>query len=293
MPASPIPAAEIPFGRSLFGKGGNRAYLYIALIGIPAWIVLFKACYPFADYMTDSYTYIDVAVNHTPISYRPVGYSRLLYWLHALNTSDTFLFCFQYVLLQTAGLFFFFSIRYFFPLNRIFSGILFAFLVFNPVSLILSNLVMSDAVFTALSLIWLAQLLWIINRPAWYHVIIQAILLGMIFSLRYTAIYYPLVGGVAFLLSRRNWLFKTAGIGIGLLTVWGEMKVTTRATAAYTGTKVFSGFSGWQIANNALHMYPYINDPDSAALPPPEFAQLDYFVKRYFAKAALSIKSTP
>src|SRR5688500_4453676 len=60
----------------------NKRYLLIAAIGIILQFIIFKIFYPFPDFFSDSYTYISVAQNKTAISFRPVGYSRFLAFLH-------------------------------------------------------------------------------------------------------------------------------------------------------------------------------------------------------------------
>src|SRR5688572_15015055 len=88
------------FFHFLFKNAGNKRYLLIALAGILIQFVLFKLCYPFADYFNDSYTYINAAAHHHTISVRPIGYSRFLEGIHWLNTSDTAAIFIQYLVIQ-------------------------------------------------------------------------------------------------------------------------------------------------------------------------------------------------
>jgi hypothetical protein len=132
----------------------NKKYLLIAMAGIFIQFILFKLCYPFADFFTDSYTYIDDAVNHHAIGIRPLGYPRFLTLIHWFTTSDTVLVLIQYLCMQAGLLFLFFTIRYFFPVRKAISHILFVLLVFNPVTLYFSNYVTSDAIFFGISLMW-------------------------------------------------------------------------------------------------------------------------------------------
>ena len=50
--------------------------------------------------------------------------------------------------------------------------------------------------------------------------------------------------------------------------------------------RIFSAFSGWQIANNALFVYPYVR-VDSERLPTRECKELDRYIKGYFAATPL------
>ena len=58
--------------------------------------------------------------------------------------------------------------------------------------------------------------------------------------------------------------------------MWQQKK----ATLQYTNTDVFSGFAGWQIANNALYCYPYIS-LQQEDLPNREMQIVDFSVRKY------------
>ena len=269
------------FSHFLFKNAGNKRYLLIALAGILTQFVVFKLCYPFADFFNDSYTYINAAAHHHTMSFRPIGYSRFLEGIHLLTTSDTALTFIQYLLIQTGGLMLFFSIRYFFPLHKTISAVLFVILVFNPVLLYISNLVSSDALFIGLSLLWFTQLIWIINRPRWIQLLPLAGLLFLVFTLRYAALYLPAVALLALLFSRRNWLFQLSGIAVTVLPIIFEVQRIKHITKKETGTAVFSAFGSWMSVNNALHMYPYIEVKD-ADLSSADLIAFNRMVKQYF-----------
>src|SRR5271168_3058327 len=89
----------------------TRLYLSILVPAMTLSWIFFKCCYPFADFFSDSYTYIQAAADHNSISYRPIGYSLFLRLLHALSASDTFLVTVQYTLVQSACLLLFFYLH--------------------------------------------------------------------------------------------------------------------------------------------------------------------------------------
>jgi hypothetical protein len=66
--------------------------------------------------------------------------------------------------------------------------------------------------------------------------------------------------------------------------------LTREATYRRTGTRVFTAFSAWQIANNALHVYPYI-EVDNASLPGADMQELDRCVKAYFDTAGPRLRA--
>src|SRR5258708_37514802 len=72
-----------------------------AMIGV--WII-FKHFYPYADYFTDSYSYIQAAAGKDVIDYRPIGYSIFLRLVHLGSASETFFVTPRFMVGQTGPL---------------------------------------------------------------------------------------------------------------------------------------------------------------------------------------------
>ncbi|MCS3798683.1 hypothetical protein [Niastella sp. OAS944] len=259
----------------------NKRYFYIAGAAIIVQFILFKLCYPFADYFNDSFTYINAAAKHHSMSVRPIGYSRFLQLVHLVTSSDTVVVFLQYFTIQAGALMLFFTLRYFFPLPKKAGNWLFGILLFNPLYLYIGNYISSDALFAGVGLMWTVTLIWVINKPRWLQLLPLAGLLFIMFSLRYAALYLPAVALLTLLLSRRSWLFKLTGITVTVLPLFIEYQRIKSVTKKETGTAVFSAFSGWVAANNALHMYPYIHVRNEDFLSP-ECKALNHLVKQYF-----------
>jgi hypothetical protein len=143
------------------------------------------------------------------------------------------------------------------------------------------NYVSSDALFIALSLLWLNVLIGLILRPSWGRLWLQLLLLVLIFNIRYVALYYPAVAAIAFFLMRKDLFFKVVGIATSIVVVLTGIFYIKSITRQQTGAPIFSAFSGWQIANNALHIYPYL-PVDTLGLPTAESKILAGYVKVYF-----------
>ena len=261
-----------------------RRWLVIALAAICGQWVIFKLFYPFASFFfTDSFGYLYAAGYNLDAHIWPVGYSKFLRVFNTFLHSDTALVCFQYVFLQAAGLYFFFTLLYLFRPPKLLSVILFVSLVVNPLSLYLANSISSDALFTGLSLLWMAQLMQMVARPARRLIFIQAVLLTLLFTLRYTAIYYPLVSGIALLFSTYTRKEKGWAIALPLLLIGGFIFHTAHVNKEITGIRKFAPFGGWQLANNALYMFGH--DRPAPESVPARFAELDGRVRRYFDTA--------
>ena len=254
----------------------NKKYLMIALGGTIVQFIIFKILYPFPDFFSDSYSYIYAAQANLDVSIWPIGYSKFLRWFHFITYSDTALISFQYFFYELSALYFFFSLLYFYKPVKTNEIILFIFLFFNPLFLYLCNYVNSDPLFLALSLFWFTELLWIINRPRVYQLFVQAVLLFACFTVRNNAYYYPLISVVAFLISKQSIQRKAAGILAPLLFFVPFIIHTRNEAFKMTGTRQYSMFTGWQLANNVLYMYEYAAI-DTTRFPSKQTSDLNHY----------------
>lgn len=271
------------FARFVFRDKLNRRYLWTALsLTILLWVV-FKLFYTHPNIIFDSYYYINAAVANADAGPWPVGYSKFIRCIGWFSHSAMVLLTVQYVLLNASLLLFFFTIRYFFRLGTATSHILFLFLLLNPIFVYTCNLILSDALFVTLSLLWLTQLFWLLFRPAWYMIVTHALLLLTLFTVRYYALYYPLVGALALLLCRQRPVFKAVGIALPALLIGGFIFYTSHTMEKQFGVKQFSPFGGWKLANDALYVYEHVYKEDTAPVPP-RFQVLDQRVRQYFSQ---------
>jgi 4-amino-4-deoxy-L-arabinose transferase-like glycosyltransferase len=256
----------------------NRRYLMVGIIAGMIQIIVFKFLYPLPDFISDSYSYINTNLFDMKVNLWPVGYSIFIRFIHAITSSSYFLVFLQFWILQASLYYFYFTVTYLYPIKwRI---ILFIFLFFNPIFLYLSNCVLSDALFCALTLVLIAQYFWMFYKPSYSHIILQALLIGALFIIRYTAIYYPIVSIIAILFAGYRPMVKLIGMILPWILIIPFILYTQQQTKAITGTAEFSVFGGWQIANNALYMYNHI-DVDSTKLPDGT-QELNGYAKKFF-----------
>jgi hypothetical protein len=230
--------------------------------------------------MSDSYNYIESAANNLNANIWPVGYAKFLILVHLISDSDTLLISIQYGLVQLSLLYFFYTVRYLYEPSALIANILFVVIFFNPASLYLSNYVLSDALFGNITILWFSILLRLLTHPSRILLLIQVILMGLAFTIRYTAMFYPFVAAITLLISPVRPLQKVLWMASPALLFLPFIRFTQSETNAVTGTPEFSVFAGWQLANNALYMYGYIQ-VDSTQLPP-ETHSLDRMVKQYY-----------
>jgi hypothetical protein len=276
------PPSEKDFFTYLYME--NKIYSILILLLVILQFVIFKMLYPFPDFFSDSYSYLQAAYEHLDVNIWPIGYSKFLLGFHWFTHSDTALNFFQYIFLEVACLYFYHTLVYFYPTGKNTRMALCLFLFFNPLALYLANYVTSDAIFVGLSLIWLTTLLWIVHRPQRWQIVVQALVFFIAFTFRYNAMYYPLIAALAFILSRQALWLKLVGSLAGPLLIIPFIIFSSSAAKKLTGTAQFPPIlGGWQWGNNALYMRGFIEE-DSAAFPTPETAELDRIARTYFSQ---------
>ena len=261
----------------------NRTNRIWWIAGIAAFLVqfiLFKFLYPYANYMPDSYSYLEAAYTNADVNTWPVAYSKFLRLISVFTHSDTIVVGLQYFFLQLSSMVFLFSLLYFQPAGKVVKTILLLSVFFNPVPLYIANYISADALFIGLSLLWLTSLLWILYRPRPWMIVLHAVLLLACFTVRYNAIYYPLIALVVFILSRQSWKYKVFGIGLAAGLVLVSILYTSHTMQTVTGKRQFSAFGGWQLANNALYMYQHIPAKERGAIPA-RFGRLETMVREH------------
>ncbi|UAY52597.1 hypothetical protein [Ferruginibacter albus] len=257
----------------------NRKFFWSAVgISILYFIVL-RLLYPVPLYYPDSNTYIQVARDNQDISFRPVQYSQVIRFFKEFSNSDFALIAGQYFSSVFANLFLFFTCTYFFNFRKANKYALFILLLVNPLYLLCSNFILSDSLFSSLSVVWFTLLIWILKRPTWYYTAIQLLLLLVLFKLRYNAIIFPFFTLIAVLLTKQQiWqkavtVFANFAI-IGVL-IFGLMNTTEEVT----GTRTFSAFGGWQIANNAMFLLHSDRNIDTTHIDDADVKDVYRFVK--------------
>jgi hypothetical protein len=278
------PANEQTFKQFLFHNKRNRTILYLAAAAIVIQFAIFKYLYPFASFIHgDSFSYLDSADKNLTINTYLIGYSKFLRFVSIFAKPDIVLVCLQYLLIQCSGLFFLFTIFYFYNPGRYIQIILLCFLVFNPLFLHLGNLVSSDGIFLALSMTWFALLMWIIHRPSNKIIIWHAVVLFIAFTVRYNAMIYPIITALAFWLSRLPLRKKILGMGLGLFLCGWFVGLTMYQYKKLTGHWQYSPFSGWQFANNAMYAYRGVDTADYKPVPK-KYQALDNMIRNFYAR---------
>ncbi|BAV07734.1 hypothetical protein SAMN05421788_10386 [Filimonas lacunae] len=272
---SPAPSSDA-------GKTETKDLFTVAILAMVVVFVVYKIIYPFPDFMPDSYFYMGMAKDKYQLVPHiwPVGYAWFLRTLHFFSSGHYVYVVVQYLFLQLFSLHFLATLfKVFNPPRRIKITML-AFLVFNPMYLYLANLIASDAVFIALTVAWLHILVLMVTKPQWWHFLAQVLLLTYLMILRLQALYYPVLLLIALFFTRYTFIAKAATVvGVAFLMGW-FVTATKQANEKALGIRIFNGFSGYQLANNAMYMYPYIQHDTNVFAHTPQ-AEIDRHVREY------------
>jgi protoporphyrinogen oxidase len=264
----------------LWNNRANRAWWMLGIAAFIIQFIVFKFRYPFANYMPDSYSYLEAAGSNADVNMWPVAYSKFLRLISVFTHSDKIVVGLQYLFMQCSALFFLFTLLYFQRPGKITRILLLLFFLLNPVALYIANYISADALFIGFSLLWLTSLVWTIYHPRPWLVVAHGLLLLACFTVRYNAVYYPLISLVVYVLSRQSWKYKVAGIAFGAGLVLLSITYTSNKMQTVTGSKQFSAFGGWQLANNALYMYQHIPAKERGPVPA-RFARLEADVRQH------------
>jgi len=275
------------FGAFIFASRRNGLLLAAAIIVAVIKMVVFKHFFPYIDFTSDTGSYMETALQNRNYNLWPIGYSKFLWLFHQFSRSETMLTVVQFVLLETSAFFFYFSVCYIFNPQSYFRYGFYAFLLINPLFPFLSNYFISDALFLSLGLTWITLLLWILHKPTTLLLVFHGLLLGYAFTVRYNAMFYPLVALIPILLSAYRPWQKVVAVLLPVMLIVSFVLFTRQKTAEHSGVKIFSAFSGWQIMNNAMYMMQYV--PLDSVGVPPQFVKTHKAVYHYM----MALKKLP
>ena len=273
-------APTMPFKTWAFHYRPNRILLVISAgVILTEWII-FKRLFPFPNFIPESLHYIGCAVSNRSLNVWPIAYSKFLRVFNTFISSDTGLVTFQYLFLQGSIIYLLLSVSHLLQLPRWTIRILFLLNLLNPIVLNVANLVSSDALFVGLSLIWFTQMLWLIRRPQLSTLCLHALILFLAFSLRFFAIYYPVVSILLLFFLHTKLTVKLTGAMVIIIPLALYIGHEVREYEVLTNTTQFSAFGGWQLSGDVL--YAYAHTPlDSPSVVPAAFRPLHAVVNEY------------
>lgn len=235
------------------------ALIFIAFHIIFAFILRYY--YPYTDISSDSGSYIRTSFKNIEFAYggpRPLGYSNILGILHSTSTAPVFIV--QYMVYCISLFCFYFTLIYFIRSRHLlFNYLLLACLIIFIPGLYMTNMLMSDSIFSSLTILIITLLIWVQHTGKAAFIIPMILITVFAVTIRYIGFIYPALIIPVLYIAVRNKLHATlySVLLVGSILLYVEHIRT--ATEEETGVRIFSGFAGWQKANNALHIVPHID----------------------------------
>lgn len=239
--------------------------------------------YPYPFVMSDSGAYLLGAAMDYFNVYRPQGYSHYLQFLHGVNGHVTFVFWATYVLTAASMLWFLFSAKYLLGLRGWVFRTVCALAVVSPSMLFSSKFLMSDGLFHLLTLLWLTTGMWLIRSRRYGWVVAHVACFIGLYQVRYSGMFYVPISVLALLLSpgvrRHKRAVRIATVCLPLVCFVVLYGYNKRQYYRHTGVNVSSGFSGWQLLNNAAVLFPEAKSVPASVFKEPNLKVLHAYMQ--------------
>lgn len=257
----------------------NKLLITSSILSIGIWII-FKKLYVNINMVYDSYYYIYAAEKKLNVNIWPIGYSYFIRLTGLITHSPLIFTTIQYIIFQLSLINFYFTINRFYKLPVLSTLLYCLLIILNPIIPYTCNFIMSDALFAGLTIFWFSNVLQLLHAPKIRTIVINVLLIISVIAVRYNSLYYPLISTAAFLLCKRNIIYKIAGIFSQVLLIYLFIAFISFEVKKIGGHYQFSPFGGWKIANNALYMYDHINNKSINV--PDKFSLINKTTINYF-----------
>jgi hypothetical protein len=265
---------------SAFSKWFRKDYPYLVSI---LFFIVFKLLFPYPDAFLDSVNYLQWGLTEAKIAFRPLGYSHFLMLFSGYGSNYINVVVVQYIVFLLSTKFFLDTLFSVFNPNNKIKWLCWVLTIFNPLNFFINNLISTDGLFISFSIVWMASLLHFLyfNKRRYLYLAIHLVSFILLFGLRYNALYYPVVSVLAFLfLKKEKILFKLIPCALTGIVFFMLYNSTCENSEKEVGTPILSGFGGWAMANNALHVY-RVTTVDSEMWDDPESKLLHQFILKY------------
>lgn len=223
--------------------------------------IFIHVCYPTPATYSDAFSYVAAAQTDQFSIYRPFGYSAFLQCVHFFSHSVQAVIVAQFLLYALSLGLFLLAIKRYYPIRKTWLRILLEVVItLAPAVIYMLNALMSDALFCCLILIMLAMLLVLIHDKSWIAAgIYLAAFFGCLF-VRYSAMFFPFAFIPILIFAAKpiqRWI--TIALTCALFGIFYQ-NITSNMRPVVHRSQFSTGFDGWQLANNGMHVLPYIDD---------------------------------
>jgi hypothetical protein len=228
-----------------------------------AGCLLIRHFYPYPAIVNDSYDYLSMAIKNEFYPLRPFGYSFFLRIVGLFSHKTGAILVSQgIVYVLSLGAFLLCIKKYWPPRHKWAYLILEAVVTLSPAALYLLNSVLSDALFCCLVFLLLTTAIVMLKEQSWVALGLYLAIFYAALWVRHSAEFFPLAFIPIFLV-RGKPLMRVLSSVLTLAVLALFFVQMSNSMYKYTGYRqVSTGFEGWQLANNALHVLPYIPMPE-------------------------------
>jgi len=155
-------------------------------------------------------------------------------------------------------------------------------MAFSPAAIFMLDTILSDTLNSSLIFVIVAMLIVIIQEESWLAVFIYAAALFAALHTRYSSIFLP-IAIIPILALKGKVTKRVVAIALTIAAVLVFRTQTVNNMTKYFYLRQYStGFDGWQLANNAIHLIPALKDKDLVKIPKDEkVKELHSFILGY------------
>ncbi|MBZ0099479.1 MAG: hypothetical protein K8F30_10360, partial [Taibaiella sp.] len=235
----------------------KKAVPYISVHTILAIVYFFaykaiKQAYSIPHITWDSNYYARAAFYHD-FRLRPSGYPFFLRQLGNFAPSINAVANAQFIIHFCSCIMLLYCVNRIFRLNIILYTALGLAMVLEPVALYHSNSILSDQLFSSLTMLAMATLLLYTNTRKYPWLLLHVCLVFTCIEVRHIALFYPFFSCFILLLVSKQWKVTAINIVMILAVFFVLYKWHIKDNTRKYSSPVYSPFSGWTMANNALY----------------------------------------
>lgn len=244
----------------------RKIQLLLIAILLPAYslaIFFLLKYYPVPHLTWDSFYYVKTSITHE-YGIRPSGYAYFLDWTYSISKSIKAVVLIQAALHYIATVLLLYTINEVLNIGKWLYFLLGLLLLLEPISLYHSNSILSDLLFAEMTIAALCCLVLYLKTQKLYLFLIHVLLIFCCIEIRHIGLFYPFFTcGILILFSKRSKRL-IVNVAIILLVFASLYKWHVAENKKHYYVSVYSAFSGWTLANNALYALPYIHlDPST------------------------------
>ncbi|MBQ9418456.1 MAG: hypothetical protein IJU19_07765 [Bacteroidales bacterium] len=282
-PKSKPQRSKDTFWRFLVARAQLPDWIAIGLTCLLGYIAL-RICYPTPATYFDSFSYVATAASGQFSIYRPFGYSWLLRAVHTFSSSMTAVVVVQFLLYAlTAGMLLM-ALKRYYPLRTAWLRLtLEVVAIASPAAFYMLNALMSDALFCCCILMMIAMALVMIHEKSAIALLLYLLAFYASLYARYSAMFFPIAFIPIFLFIPKTWLRWTSAVATLAVFLLFHSDISGNMEQTIHRRQFSTGFDGWQLANNAMHVLPHIDTETSTPTDPKLSALHRFCAHRYDA----------